>query len=131
MIGQLRLIGMGAALAMATVQPAPAQQPGQVVLWDQHIATAMNQMLLSDRACQRNPYQNVGRSCVETELNLSFERRPRPSSTLDELVLFVDDARNVDVERSLDDRAKLHFNAKLATLTHNEAEVQLLLAVRF
>lgn len=131
MIGQLRLIGMGVALAIATVQPVPAQERGEVVLWDQHIATAMNQMLLSDRACQRNPYQNIGRSCVENEINLSLDGGPRVRTTLDELVLFVDDARNVDVDRELDQRTKVKFNAKVATLTHNEAEVRFSVGIQF
>lgn len=130
MIEQLRVWGVGAVLAIAGAQPAPAQEPGGVVLWDQHIATAVNQMLLSDQACRRNPYQNIGRSCVENELNLGLER-PRITSALDELVLFVDDARNVDVDRKLDDRAKLRFNARIATLTHNEAEIQLTIGIEF
>lgn len=125
------MLGAGAALVMAAIQPAQAQEPRGVVLWDQHIATAVNQMLLSDQACRRNPYENIGRSCVETELNLSLDRRPRTLSTLDELALFVDDARDVDVDRKLDDRTRVRFNAKVATLTHNEAEVQLKLSIEF
>jgi hypothetical protein len=125
------MLGAGAALVMAAIQPAQAQEPRGVVLWDQHIATAMNQMLLSDQACRRNPYDNIGRSCVENQLNLSLDRGPQILSTLDELALFVNDARNVDVNRKLDDRASIHFNAKLATLTHNEAEIQLKLSIQF
>jgi len=131
MIAQLRLLTAGAALVMAAIQPAPAQEPRGVVLWDQHIAMAMNQMLLSDQPCRRNPYENIGRSCVENELNLSLDRRPRPLSALDELALFVDDARDVDVDREFDDRTRIHFNAKVATLTHDEAEIQLKVSLEF
>jgi len=131
MIGRLRLWAAGAVLAIAAAQPSAAQEPGGMVLWDQHIATATNQMLLSDRPCQRNPYENAGHSCVENQLNLSFDRGARILSILDELALLVNDARSVDVDRSLDQRARLRFNARIATLTHDEAEVHLTLGLQF
>ena len=125
-----RRLVLSAVVLAASGAPAAAQG-GAVVLWDQHIASAMNELLLSDEGCRGGPYAASRQACLGHQLNLSFERHPFYVTTLDQIALFVDRHRDLKVNKEIRPGTELKLNARLTNVYNEEAEVRLKLEIRF
>lgn len=125
------LAGLGLVLLLTAPEPAAAQSNG-IVLWDRHIAGALNELLLSDNPCQRGPYRLYRQTCVVNELNINLDQlRSYPVTTLDEIALFVHRYHDLNLNSELQPGTQLKLRANLSNVYKEEAEVQLSLRFRF
>ena len=125
------LSGLGVGLLLVAAGPAAAQS-NAMVLWDRHIAGAMNEALLSDDACTLGPYRLYRQTCVGNELNINLDQLDQhPVTTLDEIALFVHRYHNLNLNRDLQPGTQLKLRANLSNVYREEAEIQLSLRIRF
>lgn len=111
--------------------PATAQGQG-MILWDQHIALAMNEALISDQVCRQSPYDLNRPICGSREFNLTIDRDAyRYLHVLDRLAIFVDRVKDIDVNTEIEPGTEFKLKAKMANVYKLESEVLVRLEIQF
>jgi hypothetical protein len=110
-------------------RPALAQSNTSVV-WDLNVANAVGDSFAA--ACRPNPYVLDGHGCVAGELSISVARSDEPRlSTLDQIALFLDRHKDLNLDTDLHSSTKLKFSVGLANLYSQEAKARVELRIRF
>jgi hypothetical protein len=126
-----RIAGLWLVLLGFVAEPAVAQGPG-MILWDQHIATAMNEALLSDRVCRQSPYDVNRPICGSRDFNLTIDRRTyQHLHVVDRLAIFVDQIKDIDLDTEIEPGTEFKLKAKLSNVYKQEAEIRLRLDIEF
>jgi len=111
-------------------RPALAQSNTSFV-WDLNVANAVGQSMTA-ATCRPNPYVLEGHDCASGELSISVARSDEPRlSTLDQIALFLDRHKDLNLDTDLHSSTKLKFSVGLANLYSQEAKARLELRVRF
>jgi hypothetical protein len=119
------------ALVLAGARPALAQDD-VITLWDQHIASAMNEMLTGDDPCRFGPYFIYRQTCVTNQLNITLERDPFERLTLlDRVAILVYKYKDLNLDQRIASGTELKFKASLANIYQQEAQVHLTLRFTF
>jgi hypothetical protein len=128
-----RLLATSLLLALVLAGPRPAlAQDGVITLWDQHIASAMNEMLTGDDQCRFGPYFIYRQTCITNQLNITLERDPFERLTLlDRVAILVYKYRDLNLDQRIASGTELKFKASLANLYQQEARVHLSLRFTF
>ncbi len=129
MVKSVKILIIAAASALAA-GPAAAQGGG-MVLWDQHFAVSMNELLISDDDCRQGPYRLYRQTCVGNELNITLEREDRHQTLLDRVALFVHRYKDLNLNQELRPGTGIKLKAKLSNLYKQEAEVRVTLRIQF
>lgn len=123
---QLRLMVVAGAMTALAASPAAADR---LILWDQHIATAMSDSLISESVCRGGPHAAPSPHCAGGKP--LDTRHHRALTALDEMVLFVHRSKKLDMKREFGDRTRLKFDAELDDVLQPEATLRLELKIRF
>jgi hypothetical protein len=118
-------------LTLAGARPALAQD-SVITLWDQHIASAMNEMLIGDDQCRFGPYFIYRQTCVTNQLNITLERDPFQRLTLlDRVAILVYKYRDLNLDQQLSSNTELKFKLSLANIYQQEAQAYVTLRFNF
>jgi hypothetical protein len=118
-------------LALSGARPALAQE-NVITLWDQHIASAMNEMLISDDQCRFGPYVLYRQTCVTNQLNITLERDPFQRLTLlDRVAILVYKYRDLNLDQQIARNTELKFKLSLANIYQQEARAYVSLRFNF
>lgn len=110
---------------------ATAQGQG-MVLWDQHIALAMNEALISDQVCRQSPYDVNRPICGSREFHLTIDRELyRHLHVIDRLAIFVDQVKDIDVDTEIEPGTEFKLRAKMANVYRLESEILVRLEIEF
>lgn len=129
-----RLLATSLLLALVLAAgPRPAlAQDGVITLWDQHIAGAMNEMLIHDDQCRFGPYVLYRQTCVTNQLNITLERDPFENLTLlDRVAILVYKYRDLNLNQQLAKNTELKFKLSLANIYQQEAQAYVTLRFNF
>ena len=120
------------ALSLTIIgQPALANADG-LVFWDQSIATAINNSLAIDEACQPSPYALYRQTCVGNSLNVTLERDPFEKLTfLDHIALFVNKHRNLNTTQQILPGIRFRMGVNLSNIYQQEAKLEARLRIRW
>jgi hypothetical protein len=119
------------ALVLAGARPALAQDD-VITLWDQHIASAMNEMLTGDDPCRYGPYFIYRQTCVTNQLNITLERDPFERLTLlDRMAILVYKYKDLNLDQRVASGTELKFKLSLANVYQQEARAHLTLRLTF
>jgi hypothetical protein len=126
-----RTAGSCLVLLGILAKPAAAQGPG-MILWDQHIATAMREALLSDSVCRQSPYDVNRPVCGSRDFSLTIDRDAyRHLHAIDRLAIFVDQIKDIDVDTEIEPGTEFKLKAKMSNIYRQEAEIRLRLDIEF
>jgi hypothetical protein len=118
-------------LTLTGARPALAQD-NVITLWDQHIASAMNEMLIGDNQCRFGPYFIYRQTCITNQLNITLERDPFERLTmLDRVAILVYKYRDLNLDQQLATNTELKFKLSLANIYQQEARAHLSLRFTF
>ena len=110
--------------------PAVAQSQTSFV-WDLNVANAVGPSI-TDAACRPNPYVLDGHGCPTGELSLSVAPSDEPRlSMLDQIALFLDRHKDLNLDTDLDSGTKLKFSVGMENLYSQEAKARVELRIRF
>ena len=127
MNSRLYIVMLGLLLC---ARPALAQS-GPSIVWDLNVANAVGGSMTA-ATCRPNPYVLHGHSCASGELSISVAPSDEPRlSTLDQIVLFVDRHKDLNLDTDLHSSTKLKFSVGLANLYSQEAKARIELRIRF
>jgi hypothetical protein len=111
-------------------RPALAQSATSIV-WDLNVASAVGASL-TDRTCRPNPYLLDGHGCSTGEVSISVAPSNEPRlSTLDQIALFLDRHKDLNLDTDLHSSTKLKFAFGLANIYSQEAKARVELRIRF
>jgi hypothetical protein len=112
-------------------QAAPAGA-GDLVFWDQSIATAINNSLAIDEACRPSPYALYRQTCVGNSLNVTLERDPFEKLTfLDHVALFVNKHKNITTTQQIMPGIRFRLGVNLSNIYQQEAKLEARLRIRW
>ena len=118
-------------LTLAGARPALAQE-NVITLWDQHIAGAMNEMLIRDDQCRLGPYFLYRQTCITNQLNITLERDPFERLTLlDRVAILVYKYRDLNLDQQIATNTELKFKLSLANIYQQEARAHVTLRFTF
>jgi hypothetical protein len=127
MNSRLYILMLGLVLCAS---PALAQSQTSVV-WDLNVASAVGASL-TDPTCRPNPYVLDGHRCSTGELSISVAPSNEPRlSTLDQIALFLDRHKDLNLDTDLHSSTKLKFSLGLANIYSQEAKARVELRIRF
>lgn len=124
-----RLPFLFAALVAFLTGPVLAEERN-FVLWDDAIASSINQRLADEGRCGASPEAVYGDRC-RARLNLGFEHPVNYFTFIDRVALFAYKYHQIKYNQSLWDNAKLKFSINLKNLYRQEARARLELRIRF
>jgi hypothetical protein len=124
------LLAATAAALLLGAGPVFAQGAA-IILWDRQIATAMNDLLLSDDPCYRTLTPVARASCARMQLNAAIERHEFHLTTLDQVALLLHRAGNLNFEQNMGSGTKVRLRANLSNVYRESAEVKLTFSFRF
>jgi hypothetical protein len=126
-----RIAGSWLVLLGFLAEPAAAQGAG-MILWDQHIATAMNEALLSDRVCRQSPYDVNRPVCGSRDFSLTIDRQAyHHMHVVDRLAIFVDRIKDIDLDTEIEPGTEFKLKAKMSNIYKQEAEIRVRLDIEF
>jgi hypothetical protein len=128
-----RLFATSLLLAFVLAGPRPAlAQENVITLWDQHIASAMNEMLIGDDQCRLGPYFIYRQTCVTNQLNITLEPDPFQRLTLlDRVAILVYKYRDLNLDQQIAKNTELKFKLSLANIYQQEAQAYVSLRFNF
>ena len=126
MLDRVQLTLAAAALLLSVQGVARAES---LVLWDQHIASAMRDSLVSDSICRGGPHSAFPNGCVGGD-QVAFGSYDRLTA-LDQLALFVHRNQKLKFKHSLSSRTQVKFDAKMDNVLDPEATFRVQLKIRF
>ena len=110
--------------------PALAQSATSVV-WDLNVANAVGDSYTTT-TCRPNPYVLGADDCSSGELSISVAPSHEPRlHALDQIALFLDRHKDLNLDTDLHSSTKLKFSVGLANLYSQEAKARLELRIRF
>jgi hypothetical protein len=125
----LRLCILALSLLLLA-RPALAES-NQAFAWDLSLGSTTTGADIADETCRANPYALYRRGCPD-ELNIGLERSDSQRvSTLDRVLLFIDQHKSLALDTDLRPNAKLKFSVGLVNLYEQEALARLSLRIRF
>ena len=124
---------VGLLLLLCSVMPSPATaQPRDVILWDQHIASAMHEALLSDQVCRQSPYSIDRPICGSRSFDLSIRQPITPNMhAIDRLAILVHRFKDINLDTEIEPGTEFKLKAKVANVYRHEAEIRLTLQIEF
>jgi hypothetical protein len=126
-----RITGAWLVLLCCLAGPSAAQS-ASMVLWDQHIAMAMNEALLSDSVCRQSPYDVNRPVCGSRDINLTIDRKAyQYLHVVDRLAIFVDRVKDVNIDTEIEPGTEFKLRARLSNVYKQEAEIRLRLDIEF
>jgi hypothetical protein len=109
----------------------PALAEGRnFILWDQAIASSINQRLADEGRCGASPEAVYGSRC-RARLNLGFERPVNYFTFIDRVALFAYKYHQIKYTQSIWDNAKLKVAVNLKNIYKQEARAGIELRIRF
>ena len=126
------ILASGVFLLVNFGEPATADADG-LLFSDQSIATAVNNSVAIDEACQpSNPYVLYRQTCVGNSLNITLERSPFEKLTfLDHIALFVHKHKNLTTSQQIMKGIKFRIGVNLSNVYQQEAKVEARLRIRW
>lgn len=128
MLYRLSILVVGLVVGFST-GPAVAEERN-FVLWDQAIASSLNQRLADEGRCGASA-EAVYSSRCRARLNLEFERPVNYFTFIDRVALLAYKYHQIKYSQSLWDNAKLKLAVNLKNIYRQEARAGVELRIRF